>query len=562
MRKLSLLISILLTAGIFALSLKPGERPHHYFTNYHISSGGQSIIDNPNSPGFLPGDTLFIDSARAASHAYLYFEGLRGAPGNPIVIINNGYCQLPNGMDFANCQYVEVSGQGHIGSATPAEGCGIKITGQFGDTVGGTRIIYANDGGPGLRTHWGSKNIYWHHVEINKMKYGLQVKDDEECDTTLNYPNGRIDSIEIAYLYIHNTESQGMYMGTTQPNNYEIFQSTGFGRAANCSFGNPVYLNPGRMANFNIHHNKIRYTGRGGIQLSVAQYGTSWIHDNDIDFTGCQTDDAQGGGITLGSYTKAIVNNNTIKHTLTYGIINYGTWARIYDNSIDSSGWTLHYLPDTAYHLIWASGITNETRFTTPVDSSKSWIWKNVISHVAIIEGGYANYAISWDGAGALVNEFAYDNRHDSNSYNGTYINAGSNRLNIGGSIHVAQSAKIITPLVNAERDYMNYNKVKDTDTTLYGGASAMGGTTITSHNWSQISGPNTATISSPSSYMTNVTGLAVGGYVFRLTATQSNGQSMYDDMYMEVGTAGGGGSSNVKNYLRLKRGVRIKIRQ
>ena len=41
---------------------------------------------------------------------------------------------------------------------------------------------------------------------------------------------------------------------------------------------------------------------------------------------------------------------------------------------------------------------------------------------------------------------------------------------------------------------------------------------TITSYTWTEVSGPNTATIISPSSASTSVTGLIVGVYVFKLS--------------------------------------------
>ncbi len=54
--------------------------------------------------------------------------------------------------------------------------------------------------------------------------------------------------------------------------------------------------------------------------------------------------------------------------------------------------------------------------------------------------------------------------------------------------------------------------------TTLDGSASSAINSTITSYAWSQTSGPNTATIVSPSLVSTSVTGLIMGTYVFKLT--------------------------------------------
>ena len=61
---------------------------------------------------------------------------------------------------------------------------------------------------------------------------------------------------------------------------------------------------------------------------------------------------------------------------------------------------------------------------------------------------------------------------------------------------------------------------------TLTGSGTAASGTTITAYAWTETSGPNTATIASPSSASTGISGLIQGGYVFQLKVTQSDGQT------------------------------------
>jgi len=61
------------------------------------------------------------------------------------------------------------------------------------------------------------------------------------------------------------------------------------------------------------------------------------------------------------------------------------------------------------------------------------------------------------------------------------------------------------------------------TSTTLNGSAStARGGHTLTGYLWSQVSGPNTATITTPAAVSTTVTGLVAGTYVFSLQVTDN----------------------------------------
>lgn len=60
---------------------------------------------------------------------------------------------------------------------------------------------------------------------------------------------------------------------------------------------------------------------------------------------------------------------------------------------------------------------------------------------------------------------------------------------------------------------------------TLSGTASArVGGASIHSVTWSQVSGPNTAALTTPTTWSTSATGLAAGSYVFKMTVTDNGG--------------------------------------
>jgi len=65
---------------------------------------------------------------------------------------------------------------------------------------------------------------------------------------------------------------------------------------------------------------------------------------------------------------------------------------------------------------------------------------------------------------------------------------------------------------------------------------------TITAYAWTQVGGPVTASITSPSSATTGVTGLSnVGAYIFRLTVTDNTGLTGIDDVQITVQPAGNG---------------------
>jgi hypothetical protein len=75
---------------------------------------------------------------------------------------------------------------------------------------------------------------------------------------------------------------------------------------------------------------------------------------------------------------------------------------------------------------------------------------------------------------------------------------------------------------------------ITGTSVSLNGFGTAGAGT-ITGYAWTRISGPNTPTITSPSSSSTTVTGLVPGVYVFRFTVTQTDAQTASNDSQVTV---------------------------
>lgn len=88
-----------------------------------------------------------------------------------------------------------------------------------------------------------------------------------------------------------------------------------------------------------------------------------------------------------------------------------------------------------------------------------------------------------------------------------------------------------LPPMANAGQD----QDITASSATLYGDYSFQQEHSITGYAWSQISGPNTASITSPTSANTGVTGLVNGTYVFRITVTNSNALTHTDDVTLYV---------------------------
>ncbi|HRN80028.1 MAG TPA: PKD domain-containing protein, partial [Ferruginibacter sp.] len=80
---------------------------------------------------------------------------------------------------------------------------------------------------------------------------------------------------------------------------------------------------------------------------------------------------------------------------------------------------------------------------------------------------------------------------------------------------------------------------ISETNTTLYGQGSFQQDGSITAYAWAKLSGP-TATIVSPNTMNTQVTGLTPGTYVFRLTITNNLGLTKTSDVTVVVSSASG----------------------
>lgn len=286
-----------------------------------------------------PGDTL-VFRASQNPYSYVYIGGIKGEPGRPVVIINEGgQVQLKAGFSVEDCQYLKITGSGSKD--------------QYGFNVEGT-------GGVACVIGKRSSDIEVSRLSVRNSEYGFWIKNEADCDSTIN--NWVLNNISVHHCLFRNLSSQAFYAGTTAANGE---------RPIVCN-GVQVFPKPGRLGNIKIYNNDIDSTGRSGIQLSAASAGMSEIYNNKIRHSGRQMNDQQGNGIALGSYTRAYVHHNDIKHTLTNGISCFGSGlVRIENNTVDSSGF-LH-----GQKLAWPWNILVDTRETIPADSIRVVIKNN-----------------------------------------------------------------------------------------------------------------------------------------------------------------------------------------
>ncbi|MHA4844423.1 PKD domain-containing protein [Flavitalea antarctica] len=315
-------------------------------------SGGQFITSlylDGNTFSYNPGDTLVLKKETNKKWGYFSFTGIHGTSECPVVIINDGAVEMINGFGVYSSTHLKIVGTGEIGT-------------QYGFTIKDTLLIP----GDGVAVSIGgkSKNIEVSNLFINRKQYGFWIKNEAECDTTINYPYHWLDSIKVHDCFIRNMGSQGFYMGSTDPNNLD--------RPIDCG-GVTKYYTPTRLSNIEIYNNIVDSTGRPGIQLSGAMAGVNRIHHNTVTRTGYQFDAAQGTGISLGTYTRCLVDSNTVRNTYTWNIASLGGsgLVEIRNNNLDSAS----HLGD----VTWASNILIDTRITEPADSTRFKIRGNIL---------------------------------------------------------------------------------------------------------------------------------------------------------------------------------------
>lgn len=275
-------------------------------------------------PGFNyhAGDTLVL-TADQSPYSWAQFTNIDSVTiineGGQVVLnwFNNG--AIPGGFIFIGCKHIHLTGTGVRG---------IKY---------GFKITTPANRGVGVDIHDRSAWFEVDHCEMYDKASGFWIKEEVQCADSLSFPNWVLHNFKIHDNYIHNCSLEGMYLGSTDPNNY----------AGTDSSQHPVvYCNgiatkhkPMRLGNFHIYNNIIDSTGRGAIQLSDADSGKNEINNNTITNAGFELNGYQGNGIVLGGYSHAYIHDNYVNYTYSTGIFSLGAgMVKIINNTVDHSG--------------------------------------------------------------------------------------------------------------------------------------------------------------------------------------------------------------------------------
>jgi lysophospholipase L1-like esterase len=489
-----------------------------------------------NYADLKPGDTLFIDGSRAWS--YIYLEGKNGTPQCPIVIMNvNGQAKLRGNsaqIKLRSCSYIKV-----LGNGTPGVEYGFYIQPYPTDILVNGAYAVSIEGR--------SKNVEVRNVHITHAGIGMNIKEDGGCDPAFNNPNWILDSISIHHNKISKTWNQGLYIGNTSPDNAVDSYSP---RAVVCN-GVTTYPRPARMGNIKVYENIIDSTGRAGIQLSSASTGLSEIYNNTVSHSGMNGDEAQGAGINLGAYSNVWVYNNTIRNTFTYGISSFGASStnnvlRIENNTIDSSGYMRHY-------YLWQPGLSRVDLKTRAVNANTiPWVYSiGVYSKPTDNPVDSTRFRISGNSLGYRKNTgggIVLSDNQNTFHKSGNYVC--NNIATAGGSTNVVVEQPTIPVFYSTNCTApVNINPVANAGTnqsitlpinsvTLTGSGTDADGS-ISSYQWTKLSGPASGSITTATQSQTTVTLLSQGVYQFELRVTDNNGAVGRDTVQVTVNAAG-----------------------
>ena len=336
---LTLLVGIVVVTPVFA-------------TDYIVPSTMSHVVSS-TFQGIGPGDRLLIS---AGNRGPLIIRGLRGKPGNPIVIVNSGgrvnIDATWTGVSLSNCKHIKLTGSGVEG-----------ITYGF---------LISDGSNLGVRAVDKTDEIEIEYVEITKVKIGISAQTVRDINGD---PVGREwtqYNTTIHHCYIHDLEEEGMYIGCssykkgTKPllkgvyihnniltnvgfdgiqissatENVEVHHNTitdvGMSeegtppRGANGQDG--IFIGEGSVGSY--YNNRIVNSGQDGIVATgLGQYD---FYNNVIINTGLGQFDGHGIAIVMGN--NFTIRNNTIIKAKKYGIYINVTSGTIFDNIISDSG--------------------------------------------------------------------------------------------------------------------------------------------------------------------------------------------------------------------------------
>jgi hypothetical protein len=270
-------------------------------------------INGLNQPwaSFGGGDTIYLEAGKRSS---IQFSNLSGSAERQLVIINKESLvefysgSLPYGISIRNCHYLKLAGTGST------------------KYIYGIKIASVVNEGAGVGISDRTDNIEMEHVEVTNTKGpGVLCKTNPDCNT--NAKNFTAFKFVFHHNYIHNTGTEGFYIGSTAWGGEEII----------CDKVKKNILPP-ELINVKVYSNLVEHTGWDGIQISNSK--NVLCYDNTVIYDSWKETEWQQSGIMIGGGTSGKFSGNIIEHGKGDAINCFGNEVEISDNTItlDNAG--------------------------------------------------------------------------------------------------------------------------------------------------------------------------------------------------------------------------------
>jgi len=521
--------------------------------DYTINPSNNSIVFDGAAQGVQPGQTICI---QAGYRKKITFRNLVGSATNYITIKNcggkveiGGAANLATNEDpltFQSSRYFRVTGTGDVNFEQ-----GIKILGS-------------KPGRMGIACNSKSSDLEIDHIEITQVGFaGIMAKDDPRCDDySVDRPNFTMYNLSIHDNYIHDIGGEGIYLGNS------FFRGTG---PRGCT--SQIHY-PHELRGVRVYNNRIHNTGWEAIQVGSAVADVE-VYNNHITNFATEDKSSQNGGIQMGLGSTGRVYNNFLKGGSSgVGIEIQGIGENyVYNNIVVNPGSVginvntrstplATDIVDQGYlggvyiinnTIIGASSKAVRVINVGPVSYSPgNVIYNNLIVHPTSSWLQFP-YQTDWTSSHNVILNNLTDAHFINASQDDYRIFSTSPARNAGREV---SSFGVITDFANQPRPLENVydagafeNLIMDSvvcqagnDTTLLastntftltGLASSPNGN-IASYLWEQIAG-NQVTLTNANSTTSQINGLSVGVYTFRLTATDEQGISAYDEITLTV---------------------------
>lgn len=502
----------------------------------------QTLIDGANN-SILPGKVICLT---AGTRKQLKIRNLTGTAANPIIIKNCGgvvniSASYGYGIWVENSKYFKISGTGS------SDKYGINVTTQD------------LNGSVGVKLWLKSTNFEIDHLEVHHTGFcAIEAKSDPKCDLSTNRGNFTMYDLSFHDNYIHNAGAEGMYVGFSFPNGY-----------SNNSGCKGTVLYPHNIVGCKIYNNKVINSDADGIQVSCVTSGFEMYNNEIINYGVNPFAAYQNSGIMIGGLTNGPIYNNLVQNGPGNGInINGGSGSNlVYNNVIVNAGDMgifVDELPGIAnngggYKFINntiinagidgirlnteltpnnqvknniiinpGSGVFTRKQANVSVAESNNY-YSNLISNVNFVNASTGNYTILNSSpavnTGTNVSTLGIIKDKDGNA------RPSGSAYDIGAFEYQTSVQQNILPMVNVGIDKILNLPINSIQ--LIGNASDSDGI-ISNYLWTKESG-GTASLTNINTSTLQLSNLNVGIYLFKLTVTDNQGGTAFDEVSVSV---------------------------